>query len=164
LREGLDIPECGLVAILDADKEGFLRSQTSLVQTIGRAARNSEGRVILYANNITRSMEAALSETKRRRQIQEEHNMQYNITPVSTERSLSNIIATVLSGKSSGESGELGAQKKGVGQKLSPKKMEKQVQFMRKEMLKAAKNLEFERASKIRDEIREMEKYLIELL
>src|SRR3712207_3930211 len=95
LREGLDIPECGLVAILDADKEGFLRSETSLIQTIGRAARNVEGRVILYADRVTGSMERALNETDRRRQKQLEYNAAHGITPQTIKRNIADIIAHV---------------------------------------------------------------------
>src|SRR5690606_25098269 len=95
LREGLDIPECGLVAILDADKEGFLRSETSLIQTIGRAARNVDGRVILYADRITGSMERALNETDRRRKKQEEYNALHGITPTTIKKNIGDIIAHV---------------------------------------------------------------------
>src|SRR5690606_31918833 len=95
LREGLDIPECGLVAILDADKEGFLRSETSLIQTIGRAARNVEGRVILYADRMTGSMERAIAETDRRRAKQEEYNALHGITPTTIKRNIGDIIAHV---------------------------------------------------------------------
>ena len=150
LREGLDIPECGLVAILDADKEGFLRSKTSLVQTIGRAARNIKGRVILYADIITGSIEYALSETKRRRDKQKEYNLENNITPVSISKNISNIIDEEFDKK------DLEKTKASNGDKrLSP---EEYINYLENQMKDAAANLEFEDAAKIRDKIKKLER------
>lgn len=129
LREGLDIPECGLVAILDADKEGFLRSETSLIQTIGRAARNVEGRVILYADKITNSMDRALKETERRRKKQTEHNTLHNIVPKTIIKPISNTL-----------------QEKVVIENFS----KDDLNSLKKQMLKHAENLEFEEAAKIK--------------
>lgn len=160
LREGLDIPECGLVAILDADKEGFLRSETSLIQTIGRAARNSEGKVILYADRITNSINKALSETKRRRVIQMEYNKTHNITPStisSKVRSLDELQRKDdIKLKSSGNKIMLS----GIS---TPKELEKQIEILRSEMKKAAKDLEFEEAAKIRDKLKEFENLLLKM-
>jgi excinuclease ABC subunit B len=152
LREGLDIPECGLVAILDADKEGFLRSETSLIQTIGRAARNVEGRVILYADRITGSMERALRETDRRRQKQQEYNEAHGITPTTIKRNISDILAdvsqrdAVLVDTGDDETPHL------VGHNLRA-----YIQDLEQRMRKAAADLEFEQAGRLRDEIRRLE-------
>ena len=148
LREGLDIPECSLVAILDADKEGFLRSQTSLIQTIGRAARNANGRVILYGDTITPSMRTALDETERRRQKQEEYNKVHNITPKSVQKDLSDILADVYDAKPGKDHGE----HKLITFKTSQEKA-KYIKHLEKEMLQAADNLEFEKAAEIRDRL-----------
>jgi excinuclease ABC subunit B len=145
LREGLDLPEVGLVAILDADKEGFLRSTTSLIQTIGRAARNIDGRVILYADKMTRSLTAALGETERRRAKQIAHNEKHGITPQTIRKKIGAIIENMDSHEEIPEV------------KLVGGNMEKHLEHLRKEMLKAAGNLEFEKAAKIRDEIHKME-------
>jgi excinuclease ABC subunit B len=146
LREGLDIPECGLVAILDADKEGFLRSETALVQTIGRAARNSEGRVILYGDNITKSMKKALDETERRRKIQEEHNRLHGITPQTISRSIAVSDANLSILSDNEQEGFI----------LDNKNGRKQIERMRKDMIIAAKELDFERAAKLRDKLKKM--------
>ena len=148
LREGLDIPECGLVAILDADKEGFLRSKTSLVQTIGRAARNVNGRVILYADIITGSLDYALNETKRRRQKQEKYNQENNIKPESIIKNISNIIEF---SENNNTNDKLVSN---IKNKSSPEEMIKDLEIKMKD---AAANLEFEEAAKLRDTIRKLE-------
>jgi excinuclease ABC subunit B len=152
LREGLDIPECGLVAILDADKEGFLRSETSLIQTIGRAARNVEGRVILYADRVTGSMERALNETGRRRQKQEEYNAAHGITPTTIKRNIADIIAHVST--RDGVLIDTGDEDRPhmVGHNLRA-----YIEDLEKRMRKAAADLEFEEAGRLRDEIRKLE-------
>jgi excinuclease ABC subunit B len=152
LREGLDIPECGLVAILDADKEGFLRSETSLIQTIGRAARNVEGRVILYADRVTGSMERALRETDRRREKQREYNIAHGITPTTIKRNISDILADVSNRDS--VMIETGDEERPhlVGHNLRA-----YLDDLEKRMRKAAADLEFEEAGRLRDEIRRLE-------
>ena len=151
LREGLDIPECGLVAILDADKEGFLRSETSLIQTIGRAARNVEGRVILYADRVTGSMERALNETDRRRAKQLEYNEAHGITPTTIKRNISDIIAHVST--RDGVVIDTGNEDRPhmVGHNLRA-----YIEDLEKRMRKAAADLEFEEAGRLRDEIRRL--------
>jgi excinuclease ABC subunit B len=152
LREGLDIPECGLVAILDADKEGFLRSETSLIQTIGRAARNVEGRVILYADRITGSMERALNETNRRREKQIAYNEAHGITPTTIKRNIGDIIAHVAS--KDGVLVDTGVDDRPhmVGHNLRA-----YIEDLEKKMRAAAADLEFEEAGRLRDEIRKLE-------
>ncbi|RMF13650.1 MAG: excinuclease ABC subunit UvrB, partial [Alphaproteobacteria bacterium] len=158
LREGLDIPECGLVAILDADKEGFLRSETSLVQTIGRAARNVEGRVILYADTITGSIERALAETERRRAKQIAWNEAHGITPETVKKGIADIIAHVA--EADYVTVDLGADDRThrIGDNL-----EAVIADLRKQMKKAAEDLEFEEAARLRDEIRRLEAAMLEL-
>ena len=152
LREGLDIPECGLVAILDADKEGFLRSETSLIQTIGRAARNVEGKVILYADRITGSMERALNETTRRRQKQEAYNLEHGITPQTIKRDISDILADVSNRDSvMVDTGDEDTPHL-VGHNLRG-----YIEDLEGRMRKAAADLEFEEAARLRDEIRKLE-------
>ena len=151
LREGLDIPECGLVAILDADKEGYLRSKTSLVQTIGRAARNVNGKVILYADIMTKSIQAALEETNYRKSRQQEYNKLHNITPQSVKRNIGEIIESIYEKDSYTVS-------LSKDEDLSPSKFEKHIQKLEKKMLSAAENLDFEKAAMFRDEIRKIKK------
>ncbi len=146
LREGLDIPEVSLVAILDADKEGFLRSETSLVQTIGRAARNADGQVIMYADNVTRSMEAAIRETNRRREIQMEYNKKHNITPKTIIKDVREVLE--ISKSASAE----------PSKKMSAKEKEKLIETLTREMKSAAKMLEFEHAAYLRDRIEKLRK------
>ncbi len=152
LREGLDIPECGLVAILDADKEGFLRSETSLIQTIGRAARNVDGKVILYADRMTGSMERALNETSRRREKQEAYNLEHGITPATIKRNISDIIAHVST--KDGVTVDTGDEETPhlVGHNLRA-----YIGELEERMRKSAADLEFEEAARLRDEIRRLE-------
>ena len=148
LREGLDIPECALVAILDADKEGYLRSKTSLIQTIGRAARHVEGKVILYADNITGSMQYAIDETERRRKKQINYNFKNNITPKTVISKISDILADL----SDNDDDKDNKYKKSKG-----KNLKESIQDLQNEMEKAASNLEFEEAARIRDEIKKLQ-------
>lgn len=156
LREGLDIPEITLVAILDADKEGFLRSTTSLIQTIGRAARNSEGRVIMYADRITDSMKAAIDETYRRRQIQEAYNKEHNITPTTIKKAVRDLIA--ISKAASEESKKLEKDP----ESMEDKELEKLAKDLDKAMKKAATELNFEEAARLRDRLLEVKKILLD--
>lgn len=148
LREGLDLPEVSLIAILDADKEGFLRSETSLIQTIGRAARNSEGRVIMYADKITKSMKKAIDETERRRKIQKEFNEKHGITPTTIKKNIAEIIQVT---KSTNEIEE-------VKEEFSHEQVENIIINLETEMYKAAEELDFERAAEIRDQIAKMKR------
>lgn len=154
LREGLDIPECQLVAILDADKEGFLRSETSLVQTIGRAARHVEGRAILYADKITGSMERAIAETDRRREKQQKYNDEHDITPETIVKNIGDILDSVYEGDhvrvDSGFAEE--------GQATLGHNLDKTIEDLESKMLEAAGNLEFEEAARLRDEINRLQK------
>lgn len=158
LREGLDIPECMLVAILDADKEGFLRSRTSLIQTIGRAARNVEGKAILYADNMTGSMKMALEETDRRREKQQAYNTEHNITPESIKRAIHDVMSSVYE---RGDHVDLAAAAgfSDQDQELlsNPKAFQKQIKKLEDQMRMAASNLEFEEAARLRDEIKRLE-------
>lgn len=162
LREGLDIPECMLVAILDADKEGFLRSKTSLIQTIGRAARNVGGKVILYADKMTNSLTAALEETDRRRAIQQAYNEEHGITPQTIIRSVHATMSASDDSVSFAEAAESGSMSFHA-QPLTSAALVKHVEALRKQMLAAASNLEFERASELRDEIKRLEESALEL-
>ncbi len=147
LREGLDIPEVSLVAILDADKEGFLRTETSLIQTIGRAARNAEGRVIMYADGISKAMKAAIDETNRRRQIQHEYNVEHGITPQTVKKSVRAVIeATKAADDESKYNGKSPLE-------LTKKELKEYIKKLEKEMKQAAADLQFERAAMLRDQI-----------
>ncbi len=149
LREGLDIPEVSLVAILDADKEGFLRSERSLIQTIGRAARNTDGTVIMYADELTESMEKAISETNRRRKIQEEYNKKHNIIPKTIQKSVRETIKATL------------VEDIEVEYKLEKSDdISKVITELTDEMLKCAAEMEFEKAAELRDKIKELEKLI----
>jgi excinuclease ABC subunit B len=152
LREGLDIPECGLVAILDADKEGFLRSETSLVQTIGRAARNAEGRVIMYADRITGSMERALGETNRRRAKQIAYNQEHGITPETVKKNVEDVLAGLYKGDT--DQSRVTAR---IDKPLHGGNLEAVLDGLRSDMRKAAENLEFEEAARLRDEVKRLE-------
>ena len=154
LREGLDIPECALVAILDADKEGFLRSETSLIQTIGRAARNLDGRVILYADKETKSIKKAIQETDRRRTIQVAYNKKHNIDATSIKKEISDVLESVY---------EKDYLKVGTGDNIGGN-LKKHLKQLNKRMKDAATNLEFEEAAKIRDEIRNLEASELEIV
>ncbi|MGP9791196.1 excinuclease ABC subunit UvrB [Roseinatronobacter sp. NSM] len=152
LREGLDIPECGLVAILDADKEGFLRSETSLVQTIGRAARNADGRVIMYADRITGSMERALAETERRREKQIAYNIKHGITPQTVRKNVEDVLAGMWQGDTDMSRVTAKVDKVKPGANLAA-----HLDALRADMRKAAENLEFEEAARLRDEVKRLE-------
>jgi len=159
LREGLDIPECGLVAILDADKEGFLRSETSLVQTIGRAARNVDGRVILYADTMTGSMERAIAETSRRRDKQEAYNEEHGITPTSVRKNIADVLGHVSQADHlTVEIDESGETRHLVGHNLRA-----YIDDLVNRMKTAAADLEFEEAARLRDEIRRLEEQELEI-
>ena len=159
LREGLDIPEVSLVAILDADKEGFLRSERSLIQTSGRAARNVAGKVIMYADKITKSIQACLDETKRRRVIQQKYNEENNITPESIKKSISNVLGSIY------EADYVTVPTEIKGKIIPAKEEDLPVLITRltKEMKQAAKNMEFEHAAELRDELKELNKILLEM-
>lgn len=152
LREGLDIPEITLVAILDADKEGFLRSETSLIQTVGRAARNADGRVIMYADTITDSMRKAIDETERRRRIQQEYNEAHNITPTTIKKAVRDLIAISKTASESGRDLEKDIES------MNRRELEKLIKELTKKMHKAAADLNFEDAAQIRDRITEIRK------
>ena len=165
LREGLDIPECGLVGILDADKEGFLRSETSLVQTIGRAARNADARVILYADKITGSMQRAMDETERRREKQEAYNTEHGITPTTIKRAVADILGELGEGRSPGGRTQLKggkSRKRAVAEDAASYEagqghnLHAVVADLEKQMREAAANLEFEEAARLRDEVKRL--------
>jgi excinuclease ABC subunit B len=157
LREGLDLPEVSLVAILDADKEGFLRGETSLIQTIGRAARNVEGKVLMYADKETAAMGAAIEETNRRREIQREYNRQHGITPETIVKGISDIAEFLQSESKVPRSRR---RRRTTGSGMSPAEIEKAIVELEEEMLEAAEDLRFEYAAKLRDEIRDLKREL----
>ena len=154
LREGLDIPEISLIAILDADKEGFLRSETSLIQTIGRAARNVEGHVIMYADTITDSMRAAMEETKRRREIQKEYNEKNNITPTTIKKAVRDLISISKTVE------KIGSQLEKDLESMNAKEMNQLIKEVTKKMHQAAAELNFEEAAVLRDELVKIKKQL----
>ncbi|WP_371059982.1 excinuclease ABC subunit UvrB [Rhodosalinus sp. 5P4] len=152
LREGLDIPECGLVAILDADKEGFLRSETSLIQTVGRAARNVDGRVIMYADRMTGSMERAMAETERRRAKQIAYNEEHGITPATVKKNVEDILAGLYQGDV-----DMNRVTATVEKPMAGANLQAHLDGLREDMRKAAENLEFEEAARLRDEVKRLE-------
>ena len=158
LREGLDLPEVGLVGVLDADKEGFLRNQTSLVQTIGRAARNVEGRVILYADRWTDSMKAAIDETDRRRRIQEKHNTVHGITPRTVTKNISDLESALGGMAKSGGAGKVSLDLESLGDKQD---VQRHIDEVRGRMQKAAESMDFEKAAELRDQMRALERMLL---
>jgi excinuclease ABC subunit B len=157
LREGLDLPEVSLVGILDADKEGFLRGETSLIQTIGRAARNIEGKVLMYADKETAAMRAAIEETNRRREIQREYNRQHGITPETIVKGISDIAEFLQSESKVPRSRR---RRRTTASGMSPAEIEKTIVELEEEMLEAAEDLRFEYAAKLRDEIRDLKREL----
>jgi excinuclease ABC subunit B len=159
LREGLDIPEVSLVAILDADKEGFLRSERSLIQTSGRAARNVSGQVIMYADTITASIQACLDETRRRRNIQDKYNRKNHITPETIKKSVNNILMSVYEADYVTVPVDSGGKK----MEISEEELPTMIRRLRKEMKQAARDLEFERAAELRDQIKELTGLLLEI-
>jgi excinuclease ABC subunit B len=159
LREGLDLPEVSLVAILDADKEGFLRSEKSLIQTFGRAARNINGQVILYADKMTGAMDQAILETNRRRKIQEEYNSRYKITPQSVKKSVRNILGSIYEA----DYLTIPAVSDIKDEYVPVKDIPQMIQKLKKEMKEAASRLEFERAAELRDRIQRLEEMELEM-
>ena len=170
LREGLDIPECALVAILDADKEGFLRSETSLVQTIGRAARNVEGKVVMYADTVTDSMRRAISETNRRRGLQEAYNAEHGIDPQSIRKAVTDILAMIRPSETAPKPGKdrrsrmRDDRRKPGGavdlKELPHEELERLIRTLEEEMHDASADLRFEYAARLRDEIKDLKREL----
>ena len=162
LREGLDLPEVSLVAILDADKEGFLRSETSLIQTIGRAARNVDGKVLMYADTVTDSMQRAISETQRRRKIQMEYNVEHGIDPQTIRRRVSDILLS-LGGDTTAAAPKRERRKRPSRPEMPTEELIRLIQSLEDEMHEAAKDLRFEYAARLRDEVVDLRKELKEL-
>jgi excinuclease ABC subunit B len=163
LREGIDLPEVSLVAILDADKEGFLRSEQALIQNIGRAARHIEGKVILYANRVTPSMERAIGETNRRREVQHQHNVEHGIEPTSIVKQVRDLTDRVRSMVRDDLKADAGIPVGGVPLTDLPKdEMHRMIKELEKEMKTAAQQLEFEKAAILRDQIMELRGALVE--
>jgi excinuclease ABC subunit B len=168
LREGLDLPEVSLVAILDADKEGFLRSETSLIQTMGRAARNVDGQVIMYADQMTDSMNRAISETQRRRAVQEAYNAEHGIDPQTIRKAVTDILAS-LRGTDNGAPLPKGRGRKGRGRtrsdfaELPQDELSRLIQTLEEEMHEASTDLRFEYAARLRDEINDLKGELREV-
>jgi len=160
LREGLDLPEVSLVAVLDADKQGFLRSKSSLMQVAGRAARHLNGTVILYGDKITEAMQYLISETKRRRKVQQKYNITHNIEPKSVYKSMDDILHSTAVADSLQEKDAFQPKTKRKGIDFDQLDKQLALEMMRKEMLEAADDLEFEQAAKLRDEIQKFEKEL----
>ena len=152
LREGLDIPEVSLIAILDADKEGFLRSETSLIQTIGRAARNENGRVIMYADKITDSMQNAIDETKRRREIQNMYNEEHGIIPKTVKKDIRDAIEATMAAEEEVIYG--------IKETDDPEELKANMEKLMAEMKEAAEQLQFERAAELRDKLKELKEKL----
>ncbi len=159
LREGLDLPEVSLVAILDADKEGFLRSTTALIQNFGRAARHLEGEVIMYADRITDSMRHAIDETNRRRQIQEAYNTKNNISPVGITKAVHDITERLVSVKPEDKKAKSARE---LAANMQKRELERMIREMENQMRAAAKELEFERAAMLRDQVYELKAILVE--
>jgi excinuclease ABC subunit B len=153
LREGLDLPEVSLVAILDADKEGFLRSQTSLIQTCGRAARNLNGRVVMFADKVTESMRRAIDETERRRVVQREYNERNGITPEGIRKSIVDVLSSIYERDYYEGPADMAGTKS-----LKPKQLSKMVKKLKKEIAEAAKKWDFEKAAQLRDRLLTLEK------
>src|SRR5215217_5541410 len=163
LREGLDLPEVSLVAILDADKEGFLRSETSLIQTIGRAARNVDGTVLMYADEVTDSMRAAISETQRRRKIQMAYNEEHGITAATIVKGISDIAEFLQAEGKTPKGRRRTERKRAKAEDMSLSEVEKTIVELEEEMLAAAEDLRFEYAARLRDEIRELRREIADI-